>query len=651
MGIFDIFKKKQTNQVIISGAEYLNDAIDSLEKSVKPTPNTDFLVNQMDQSKVVFSLDKNITKSDHLQYKIGRIQDKDLRDISQYDAIISLIVNTRANQAMVFGYPSSGKYERGYILKEICPVQDLPGFSPEQKNQAINHRSQLAQEISKYVQHCGTDNEFIKEYSFKGSDSYFKDCTLPEFLAAQALNLLIFGRCATQILRNAQGVPIMFRPMPVENLHKVVDQEIPTLSDSKEVHEQSKKDLEEYKLINKGRKPAAWVLRIGNENVAFFSEDQIEVTYLRKQAFENLQGYPLAPIEQAYYTVSMHFNAQQYLQNAFTKGLASKGIISLKTENSAAITPEQTENFRKLFTNYVARNDNSATIPVVSGPIDIQFTELNATAKDLEFVRLYDKVIIILCACFQISPQEIGFDNLSSSGASLGDTSVQDQIVQGEERGLRQLIDILFMLLDKIVAERYPEAKQIFRFHPIGLGQNTRQSDLSLYKEELQTSGTFGKIWAESERLESFPFGGDVPTSPIFHSSVATYMKMSEIRYYFFKEEGALDNPEYDFFIDPIKNQSYMAIKYKQNEMQAQQQQMQLQSQFNEVQQQQMMPESPQMMQQQPPAPQEEHPSEEQVVDKSVDKSDTLNRVKKLLQKRSKKSLKQLLEEKNGQEN
>ena len=567
MGFFDRFTKKQDNT-----AASIGKMIDDLEKSVKATPNTDFLQGQVDQNKVVFSLDKTRPKSDSLQYKTGRLLDSELRDISQYDAIISLIVNTRANQAMSFGYKSGGKYERGFILKEIKSVQNHAELTPEQKNIEIEHRSRLAHDITSFVERCGTTNEHVVEYAFKGSDSYFKDCSLPEFLAAQALNLLIFGRCATQIFRNKDGVPIMFRPIPVENLHKVVDQEIPSLSDNKDTHEQSKKDLEDYKKLNPGSRPAAYVLRINNDNVAFFTADDIMVTFLRKQALERLDGYPLAPIEQAYYTVSMHFYAQQYLQNAFTKGLASKGIINLKTENGGVLTPEQTEHFRKLFTNYVARNDNSATIPVIAGPIDVQFTELNATAKDLEFVRLYDKVIMILCACFQISPQEIGFGNLDSAGSSLGETSVQDQIVQGEERGLRQLVDVLFGLVDKIVAERYPEAKQIFRFHAIGLGQNTKQADLALYREELQTSGTFGKIWAESERLESFPFGGDVPTSPLFHSSVATYMKMSEIRYYFFKEDGALENPDYDFFVDPIKNQMYQDKKLKLSDMEAKQQ-------------------------------------------------------------------------------
>lgn len=576
MGLFDFLRKseKTEEEVTMSFDEPTTEG--RLEKGVKPTPNTDFLDGKVDVNKAVFSLDSKAPGIDRLYHKQGRLQDKDLKDICSYDAIIGLIVNTRANQALSFGKRSTGKYDRGFILQEKVSVQENPHLSSEEKNKETQYRMELANKISEYVTNCGTSNRMVKDKVFKNSDSYFKDCTLQEFISAQVLNLLIFGRAATQIIRNKDGVPIMFRPLAVETLKRVIDQADITLDEGEDTHEQSVKDSAEYRKIEKGRRPVAYVQRMEGKNVAFFTEEEVKMTYLRKQAFEDLDGYPLSPIEQAYFTVSMHFYAQQYQQNAFTRGLASKGIINLKTKEGGVISPDQVETFRKLFTNYVARNDNSATIPVISGPIEAEFIELNATAKDMEFTKLYQNVVTIMCACFQISPQEIGFDSMSSAGPSLGDGNKQEQIVQGEERGLRQLIESIFALLDNIIYEVFPESKKLFRFHPIGLGQNTKEADLALYKEELQTSGTFGKIWADSERIESFPFGGNVPTSPLFHASVVPYMKMSELRYHFFGEEGALDNPDYDFFLDVAKNEMYMSAKFKSQEMQAEQMGMQL---------------------------------------------------------------------------
>ena len=568
MGLFDFFKKDKQGQVSFY--------VDDLSKSVKPLEDNELIKDKIEHSKAVFSLESRNASSNSLFEKKGRMSDKELRELAYYDSIISLIIDTRANQSMAFGRKSANKYDRGFVLREVIPVQIDSMIDQKQKEEEIVFRTELSNVIFKYVLNCGSTNRLILDHVFQGSDTTFKNCNLAEFLGAQSRNLLVYGRCATQVIRSKEGVPVLFRPVPVESIFRVLDQaDVSLSSNDRDVAEQSENDLKDYKNIEKGRRPIAYVQRIDGKNVAFFTEDDLIVTYLQKQAHENLDGYPMAPIEKAFYAVSMHFYAQQYLQNSFTKGLATKGIINLKTQETGVVSPEQAEAFRKLFSNYVARNDNSATIPIVAGPIDVEFVPLNITAKDLEFNNLYQRVLMIVCGAFQISPQEIGFGALDSAKPTMGDTGKQEQIVQGEERGLRQLTETLFDLLNDLIADSFPQAKDILRLEPIGLGQNTKEADLAIYKEELQTSGTFGKIWSDSERLDVFPFGGDVPTSPIFHQSVAKYMKMSELRHYFFKDKEALQNPALDFFIDPAINDAYQKQKGKIPAMQAKQMQLQ----------------------------------------------------------------------------
>lgn len=568
MGLFDFFKKDKQGQVSFY--------VDDLSKSVKPLEENDLIKDKIEQSKAVFSLESRNASSNSLFEKKGRMSDKELRELAYYDSIISLIVDTRANQSMAFGRKSANKYDRGFVLREVIPVQVDSSISQEEKTKEIEFRTELSNLIIKYVLNCGTSNKKILDHVFQGSDTTFKHCNLSEFFGAQARNLLIYGRCATQVIRTKEGVPVLFRPVPVETIFRVLDQAEVTLSgNDRDVTDQSEDDLKDYKNIEKGRRPIAYVQRMDGKNVAFFTEDDLIVTYLQKQAHENLDGYPMAPIEKAFYAVSMHFYAQQYLQNSFTKGLATKGIINLKTQEAGVVSPEQAEAFRKLFSNYVARNDNSATIPIVAGPIDVEFVPLNITAKDLEFNNLYQRVLMIVCGAFQISPQEIGFGALDSAKPTMGDTGKQEQIVQGEERGLRQLIETMFDLLNDLVGDSFPQAKDILKLEAIGLGQNTKEADLAIYKEELQTSGTFGKIWSDSERIDVFPYGGDVPTSPIFHASVAKYMKMSEFRHHFFHDKEALKDPALDFFIDPAINDAYQKLRGKIPQMQAKQLQLQ----------------------------------------------------------------------------
>jgi hypothetical protein len=543
-----------------------------LEKSVKPTTINPVLEGNVEKSKIVFDLESLRASVDNIYNKSGRITDKELRNVANYDSIISLIIATRANQVMSFGKRSKSKYNRGFLLRETLPVQDDESIPPERKGMECRHRSALADTVAKWIKNCGTSSKEIRDYAFQGSDSFFKECTLGEYLSAQCRNLLTFGRYATQIIRSKDGVPLMWRPIPVETLYRVIDgRYIAMTGADKDVNDVGAEDAKEWNQIAKERQPIAYVQKINGKTVSFFTEDEIIVGYYQKQAFENLNGYPMAPIEMAYYSVLMNFYTQSYMQNFMTKGLGTKGLINLKTTEGDYLSKEDIESFRKLFSNYVARNDNAATIPVVAGAVDVEWIPLTASPKDVEFTKMFDRILLIVCSSFQISPHEIGFGALDPEGAGAGNMGMkQDQIVQGEERGLRQIIEQLLDHVYQMVEMAFPQAREMFMLEAVGLGQNTKEADLALYKEELQTSGTFAKIWSDSERTDAFPYGGHVPSSPVFHQSVAKYMKYSLFMYHFFQDKEALNNPAYDFIIDPALNEAYQNLKAQKPEIEQQ---------------------------------------------------------------------------------
>ena len=551
-----------------------------LEKSVKPVITDESLENTVSKDKAVFNLNSETYNVDNLVLKAGgRLNDEEQRRLAQYDSIISTIITTRAIQHYAFGRPAKDKYDRGFMLKETLSVLNDPSIPQDKREEECRFRTKMAEILTKWIVNCGSTDKKTIEYVFKKSDSTFKYCSFGDYLSAQARNLATFGRCATQVIRNQHGVPLFWRPLPVETLYKVVDGREVSLSmpgqHDTDVSKQGVEDAYDYNKIKKENKPIAFVQRIKGKNVSFFTEDEIKITYWQKQAFEGLNGYPLSPIELAYYSILMNFYSQRYLENAFTRGLGSKGIILLKTPEGEIPPQEQIDSFRKMFNNYLTRNDNSATVPVIAGPMDINFVQLMATPKDTEFNNLYARVLQTLCSSFQISPHEIGFGSLDPEHATVSDQVKQDSIVQGEERGLKHTVEKLFDEVMSIVYESFEQAKGIFILDAIGLGQNTKEADLALYKEALQTNATFGKIWADSERSESFPFGANVPTSPVFHQSVAKYMKFSEMRFYFFNEQGALDNPAYDFICDPAFDQLYQALKTGAPQEQAKQLQLQ----------------------------------------------------------------------------
>lgn len=543
---------------------------EELRKSViRPEMFSENVAKGVNTSKAVFSVKTpNSNFQSGVIAKSRRLQDKDLVIFSQSDAIVSVIVTTRHNEAISFGRRSKSQYERGVILRDISPVRHSVRKTREEVEAEIRKKDVLSSLIYSWILNCGTSNQKVLDTVFAYGDHYFKNCSLADFFGAQARNLLQCGRMATQLIRNTEGTVIMFRPVPVETIYQYRKGQklIINKDGDQDIPRQTLIDMEKYNSIPDHEKPTIWVQKLGDKIVSFFTEKDLRIDYLQKQAVANLDGYPLAPLELAISALQQHINAQQYMNNNLVKGLGSKGFFTIKplSDDADAVdtlpNEKQIEAFRKEMQKYVAGSyQNSATIPVISGAYDVDFKSLNATAKDMEFLKLYDYTIALLCASFQISPEEIGFSGVGVKAT--GNEGSEDQVIQGQSKGLATILSALCNCVTQIVWETFPDAKDVLQIEATGLGKASRMDDLKISKEKLQTSGTFTSLWADSEKSETFPFGGDIPTSPVFHQFITRYMKMSEIRYHFLKIDEDLKNPALDFFVDVGVNASYQQLK------------------------------------------------------------------------------------------
>jgi hypothetical protein len=260
--------------------------------------------------------------------------------------------------------------------------------------------------------------------------------------------------------------------------------------------------------------------------------------------------------------VFIHQQTLGYLRNAFVKGMASKGILSIESKDpNIQLTEEDIEELRRSFHNYVSRNDNSAATPVIAGPMAVSYTSLSANPRDMEFLQLEEHVIRALCSAFQVSPQEMGYGHLSVGQGGLTQANKQEEIVRGEETGLRMLLDSVFDTVNEILFESFPQARELFTISYVGVGEDTRDSVIDRHSREINTTATLASLWADSEKVEGVPFGGDVPLAPTFHQFVIAKMKYGEFREHFFGEENASKIPEYDFIIDPGLNQAYQQLR------------------------------------------------------------------------------------------
>ena len=245
----------------------------------------------------------------------------------------------------------------------------------------------------------------------------------------------------------------------------------------------------------------------------------------------------------------------------------------------------------------------------------------------MEWLQVEQTVIRALCSAFQISPIEAGFGQLGDS-SGMGQGSRDYELVQGEERGLRLIVDIMMEDVNDAVYQNFPEAKKRYKVAAFGIGNETREGVIQRQTQELQTTATLNSLFSDSDKNRQFEFGGDVPLSPLFHQNVARYMTYGKFMESYFGIDGASKRPELDFIIDSGLNQSYQQLKMGMQQMQAQQQalglqgqQMQLEMQQAQMQQAAQQPNVPPQGAQSQEQPEESQKSEEVELQKAWEDS------------------------------
>ena len=577
-----------------------------------------------------------------------RLSDNEQRDISILDPYISAIISTRVAQTIPLGRLSESRFDKGCRIIDKNPPKKEDFEDKKQFKAAQNVRKKQAEMLMEWVLNCGTTDKEIVDYVFKDSNRDFKVCRLHQFIAAQTRNLLTFGRCGTHVMRDRAGNPIMFRPVPIEEFFRVKQSLDISISYNEDVQEQSIEDAKAYNLMDKDERPTVWVQRKIQNIVAVYDETELKVWNYQDQALAELNGYPLSPIEQAVFMIYIHQQTLQYMRNAFTKGMAAKGMLVLSSTNeTSSLSQEDVDQFRNEFHNFVTRNDNSATVPVIGGSITAQWVQLSATPNDMQFLELEEHVIRAICSAFQIAPQELLQSSIGQTAqGGISDGGKETELIASQERGLRVLLDVIFDGLNEILSDNFPSLSKNFELVHTGIGSDTKDAITQQSIAELQTTATMGSLWGMSEKPDSFAFGSDVPLAAAFWAGPGRMMKLSEIRYYFFGEEDALKKPEFDFFIDPTINQSYLQAKTMPPDLQKQSNVMQIQAQADQIQQQkaegeqqaQMEQKAAEQGQQQSPVAQNEQAAQDSGQKPVSAKQDYANRMKQVGMQKSMRS-------------
>jgi hypothetical protein len=479
--------------------------------------------------------------------KNSPITNKLLKELSLRDPIVAAIFQTRINQVARFSRPQEDRYEPGFKIIPRDPATEVsPGSEEEQE----------IMWLVDFIRNCGSNED-------RDPDSKMDFDT---FLRLVARDRLTFAAAAIETIRNNLGGIHSFVPAPTETiLHAnpalpkdILEQSAQaqqmaavrtTLGASTQV-EDMLESMEIRERMRAEDEPIKFLQMIGGRVEATFTAKEMIYKLGNPQNFIENNGYCIGELEQATLTITAHLQAENYNKLFFTHGFANRGLLHIAGD----ISPSNLHAFRTQWYAQIAGNENSWRTPIVAGADKVEWVQLSANNREMEYSVYIDHIIRTLCSLFQISPVEIGFDYLTKGQGQggLGQEDNEVKIEQGQVRGLKPLLVWLETLINEDILPNVSEefaAKYKFQF--VGLEAESKMEELTRQQIETQVRTTVNE--ARKEAGMDPVLSGDIVQAPIYVETLFRTHKIGEIREAMFDYEGDSENPEFNY----IDNASY----------------------------------------------------------------------------------------------
>jgi len=588
----------------------LNNYVEGMSKSI-PSEDRQARTSEaapQNKSKALFNSDNALLGNSRgwIDKATNRLTDDQLRDIAVMDPYVSAIRKTRVAQVSPLASRAVSRFDKGIRIIEKKPKLREDFESDEAYEQSKDIAEKEKDALLKFLLYCGTTDNDMLEGLYDGVDKTFMHCSLKAYFQAQVDNLLTFGRYGRQSLRDEDGALIAFRPVPIETI-RIADPEQRAWLSFFDNQERIffAKDVQDYNSLPEGSRPIAYYQVIDAQPRRFFTDDDLKVFHYQQQAFINLMGYPASPIEEAITVIFLHHHSLQQLRNMLVKGLLTKGMIALRSTNPEIEVPaEVVTQFKQELTNFSTGTQNNTAVPIIAGPIEVQWVPLAPSLKDSNWQEVEQLIIRSIHSSFQISASETGMGALGDPAAGLNSGNKDVELISGEERGLKMLVEILTEDLNSALAEYMPQAASKYDVQIVGVGSETQEGMLQRAQAEMSLTATLNDLMSMSEKNVTVSYGGDVILNPQWHQLIVSKMHFGKYLEHFMGEENAAENPLYDFFIDESIDRRVDARRTKSLEAQAAGNQAQIAQAQQAIQQSQQPP--------QPEEPQGEAPQEKQ---------------------------------------
>jgi hypothetical protein len=221
-----------------------------------------------------------------------------------------------------------------------------------------------------------------------------------------------------------------------------------------------------------------------------------------------LQGYGQSELEMLITTVTSLLWAWDYNQRFFSQGAGVKGILNFKGK----IPDKHLRAFRRHWYSMVAGVENAFRTPIMNAE-DMQWVNLQASNRDMEFNAWMDFLIKVASSIYLIDPMEVNFKYGDTGQKAMFESSNNAKLTASKDKGLRPLLNILARKVSKHLVEPLDPD---FEFEFVGLESQTPNEQADLNTKLVKTTRTVDELRA-LEDLPPLPNGlGDIILDPVY---------------------------------------------------------------------------------------------------------------------------------------
>ena len=249
-----------------------------------------------------------------------------------------------------------------------------------------------------------------------------------------------------------------------------------------------------------------------------YTEDEMKIGIRNANTDIYNNGYGISELELSVGLITGHLNAEFYNQAYFTQGFSAKGILHIK----AAINRRKLESVRQQWQHMIRGAKNSFQTPIFAGVDDVEWIPLTQNHQDIGFEGWLRYLIKMICAIYQIDPQEIGIGfKEEGSGGGLSGDNTKEKMKASKDKGLRPLITHIQTHINEEIIAPFDDR---FCLEFTGLTSEDQEQALARQEKEVKFKKTVNEVRAE-DGLPPLPGMDDIILDPTYFQWYSMYSK------------------------------------------------------------------------------------------------------------------------------